>query len=69
MGLFKRTSFGSTKFKGQYLFQNFGYGLYNQEVPRTLEEQLATLAMVGGRNVWAIRGALVNQYGYAQNYR
>lgn len=69
MGLFKRTSFGSTKFKGQYLFQNFGYGLYNQEVPRTLEEQLATLAMVGGRNVWAIRGALVNQYGYAQNYK
>ena len=69
MGLFKRTSFGSTKFKGQYLFQNFGYGLYNQEVPRTLEEQLATLAMVGGRNVWAIRGALVNQYGYAQNYQ
>lgn len=69
MGLFKRTSFGSTKFRGQYLFQNFGYGLYNQEVPRTLEEQLATLAMVGGRNVWAIRGALVNQYGYAQNYQ
>lgn len=69
MGLFKRTSFGSAKFRGQYLFQNFGYGLYNQEVPRTLEEQLATLAMVGGRNVWAIRGALVNQYGYAQNYQ
>lgn len=69
MGLFKRTSFGSRKFNGQFLFQNFGYGLYNQEVPRTLEEQLSTLAMVGGRNVWAIRGALVNQYGYAQNYQ
>ena len=53
MGLFKRDSFKQTKFKGQYVFPNFGYGLYNLDTPRDLTEQLTSLALTGGRNIWS----------------
>lgn len=52
------------KNNGSYIFGNFGYGLYLLDTPRTINEQLANLALVDGRNVWAERGALVPQYGY-----
>lgn len=64
MGLFKRDSFKQTKFRGQYVFPNFGYGLYNLDTPRDLSDQLTSLALTGGRNVWSEKGALVSQYGY-----
>lgn len=64
MGIFKRQLPRARAFKGQYIFSNFSYGYYKQEVPRVLEEQLASLALVGGRNIWTNKGALVNQFGY-----
>lgn len=64
MGLFKRQLPKARKFDGQFLFSNFAYGIYKQEVPRVLEEQLASLALLGGRNIWSNRGALTQQYGY-----
>lgn len=64
MSIFKRQMPKARPFKGQFIFSNFSYGYYKQEVPRVLEEQLASLALVGGRNVWANKGALVNQFGY-----
>lgn len=64
MSIFKRQNRRGVKFNGQFLFSNFDYGLYKQEVPRTINEQLASLALTGGRNVWNIHGALTTQYGY-----
>lgn len=64
MSIFRRQYPKSAKFRGQYLFSNFDYGLYKQEVPRTINEQLASLALVGGRNIWNLHGALSTQYGY-----
>lgn len=49
---------------GSYFFGDFSYGLYLLDTPRALGEQLASLALVDGRNVWSERGALVPQYGY-----
>lgn len=48
----------------QALFTDFSAGLYLLDTPRGLGEQLKSLALVGGRNVWAEKGALVPQYGY-----
>lgn len=64
MGLFKRQSYRGSKFDGDFIFSDFSYGLYNLDTPRGLSEQLTTLAITGGRNVWTERGALVSQYGY-----
>ncbi len=50
--------------KGNYVFSDFSGGLYLLDTPRGIGEQLATLALVGGRNIWAERGALIPQYGY-----
>lgn len=52
------------KNNGTYIFSDFSVGLYYLDTPRTLGEQLASLALVGGRNVWSEKGALTTQYGY-----
>lgn len=52
--------------KGNYIFSDFSGGLYLLDTPRSLGEQLGTLALVGGRNIWAERGALIPQYGYTE---
>lgn len=49
---------------GTYLFADFSEGLYLLDTPRSLGEQLASLALTGGRNVWAEKGSLVSQNGY-----
>jgi len=64
MGLFRKQNYKAVKPNGQFLFSDFSYGLYSLETPRGLGEQLASLAMVGGRNVWTEKGALTTQYGY-----
>lgn len=49
---------------GKYVFSDFSNGLYLLDTPRGLAEQLASLCLVGGRNVWTEKSALVSQYGY-----
>ena len=49
---------------GSHIFADFSYGLYLLDTPRNIGEQLGSLALVGGRNVVAQKGALINQYGY-----
>ena len=49
---------------GTYIFGDFSHGLYLLDTPRTINEQLASLALTGGRNIWAEKGALVPQFGY-----
>ena len=49
---------------GSHIFADFSYGLYLLDTPRNMGEQLGSLALVGGRNVVAQKGALINQYGY-----
>lgn len=48
----------------QALFTDFSKGLYLLDTPRGYGEQLSSLALIGGRNVWSEKGALVPQYGY-----
>lgn len=48
----------------QALFTDFSKGLYLLDTPRGYGDQLTSLALVGGRNVWSEKGALVPQYGY-----
>lgn len=45
-------------------FVDFSKGLYLLDTPRALPEQLQSLAMTGGRNIWSEKGALVSQHGY-----
>lgn len=49
---------------GSYVFADFSYGLYSLDTPRALPEQLSSLALTGGRNVWAEHSALIPQHGY-----
>lgn len=49
---------------GSYLFTDFSRGLYLLDTPRNFGEQLGSLALTGGRNIWSEKGALVNQHGY-----
>lgn len=51
---------------GNYIFADFSGGLYLLDTPRSMGEQLATLALVGGRNIWSEKGALIPQYGYTK---
>lgn len=51
---------------GNYIFADFSGGLYLLDTPRSIGEQLATLALVGGRNIWSEKGALIPQYGYTK---
>lgn len=48
------------------LFSDFSYGLYLLETPRNIGEQVSSLAITGGRNVWSEKGALVPQNGYLE---
>lgn len=54
------------KNNGTYLFGDFSKGLYLLDTPRTLGEQLGSLALTGGRNIWSEKGALVSQHGYVK---
>lgn len=49
---------------GTYIFSDFSKGLYLLDTPRSLGEQMGSLAITGGRNIWSEKGALVPQYGY-----
>jgi len=49
---------------GSYIFADFSKGLYLIDTPRGLGEQLGSLALTGGRNIWSEKGALVSQHGY-----
>lgn len=64
MGTFKRSLPKVQKFQGDYTFADFSYGLYNLDTPRSLPEQVSSLALTGGRNVWIEKGALNSQYGF-----
>ena len=48
----------------QALFTDFSKGLYLLDTPRGYGDQLTSLALTGGRNIWSEKGALVPQYGY-----
>ena len=54
---------------GTYLFADFSKGLYYLDTPRTINEQLGSLALTGGRNIWSEKGALVSQHGYQIKYQ
>ncbi|MCM1324163.1 MAG: hypothetical protein NC218_08370 [Acetobacter sp.] len=56
----------STKNNGQYIFSDFSKGLYLIDTPRSIGEQLSSLALIGGRNIWSEKGALVSQHGYLE---
>lgn len=55
---------GAAKIDGSWIFSDFSKGLYYLDTPRNISEQLYSLAMIGGRNCWSEKGALVPQYGY-----
>lgn len=59
-----KKSKGVTYNGGGLVFSDFAQGLYLLDTPRNTGEQLASLALIGGRNCWAEKGALVPQYGY-----
>ncbi len=61
---FKPLNIKPSKDKGTYIFGDFSTGLYYLDTPRFLGEQLSSLALVGGQNIWSEKGALVPQYGY-----
>lgn len=66
MASFVKKNIKPKKIDGSYVFSDFSYGLYSLDTPRVLPEQLASLALVGGRNVWAEHSALVPQHGYME---
>lgn len=55
---------GTAKIDGSWIFSDFSKGLYYLDTPRNISEQLYSLAMIGGKNCWSEKGALVPQYGY-----
>lgn len=55
---------GTAKIDGSWIFSDFSKGLYYLDTPRNISEQLYSLAMIGGRNCWSEKGALIPQYGY-----
>lgn len=63
-GKFQKKQTKAIKSDGRYIFADFSEGLYLLDSPRSINQQLASLALKGGRNVWAEYGALVPQYGY-----
>ncbi len=63
---FQKQKAKTAKETGNYAFTNFSEGLYQLETPRGLPEQLGSLALIDGRNVFTERGALIPQYGYLE---
>lgn len=61
---FVKKTIKPAKNDGRYIFADFSTGLYLLDTPRGIGEQLASLALKGGRNIWTEYGALVPQYGY-----
>lgn len=61
---FNRLKTKAVKDNKTYVFSNFDQGLYLLDTPRSLGEQLASLALIGGRNIIVEKGALVPQFGY-----
>lgn len=55
-----------SKINGQWIFGDFSEGLYLLDTPRSITEQLGSLALVGGRNTFCEKGALIPQYGYVE---
>ncbi len=66
MADFQRRRLKPSKDNGSYIFSDFSHGLYLLDTPRGLGEQLTSLALTGGRNIWSENGALVPQYGYME---
>lgn len=64
MANFVKKDLKPKKIDGSFVFADFSYGLYALNTPRAITEQLASLALVGGRNIWSERGALITQHGY-----
>lgn len=60
---FSRKTYKPKKDDGTYIFADFSHGLYLLDTPRGLGDQLATLALKGGRNTFCEKGALIPQYG------
>lgn len=54
------------KINGQWIFGDFSEGLYLLDTPRSITEQLGSLALVGGSNTFCEKGALIPQYGYVE---
>lgn len=69
MADFQRKKLKASKDNGSYIFSDFSHGLYLLDTPRGLGEQLTSLALTGGRNIWSENGALVPQYGYMEKGR
>lgn len=66
---FVKKNIKPAKNDGRYIFADFSTGLYLLDTPRGIGEQLASLALKGGRNIWTEYGALVPQYGYMSKAR
>lgn len=47
------------------MFTDFSEGLYLLDTPRDINEQVGSLALIGGRNICSEKGSLIPQYGYS----
>lgn len=63
---FQKGKSRQAKINGQWIFGDFSEGLYLLDTPRSITEQLGSLALVGGRNTFCEKGALIPQYGYVE---
>lgn len=63
---FQKGKARQAKINGQWIFGDFSEGLYLLDTPRSITEQLGSLALVGGVNTFCEKGALIPQYGYVE---
>ena len=63
---FQKGKSRQARINGQWIFGDFSEGLYLLDTPRSITEQLGSLALVGGRNTFCEKGALIPQYGYVE---
>ena len=63
---FQKGKARQAKINGQWIFGDFSEGLYLLDTPRSITEQLGSLALVGGVNTFCEKGALIPQYGYVK---
>jgi hypothetical protein len=63
---YSRKPYKARKNDGKYIFADFSAGLHLLDTPRSMGEQLYSLALKGGRNIWSENGALVPQYGFLE---